>query len=184
MKTPPFTLDDAIAASKEWGFNCGPAALCALLDKPPKFLREELPDFYRGYCFMNPSIMFETLQRLTGRHFSGWRQTYRSDPPMRLNRLPEPGAVCEGFMPKLTSGLMRVQWGGPWLGARVPIQARYKFTHWIAVAGDEVFDINAIAAGGWLMRSEWRDEVVPFILEGIKRSDKTFHITHAIEVSR
>ena len=31
-----FGLEEAQAASDEWGFNCGPGALCAVLGKTPR----------------------------------------------------------------------------------------------------------------------------------------------------
>lgn len=46
---PPlrFGVDEAQAASDEWGFNCGPAALCAVLGLTPAELRPHLGDFER-----------------------------------------------------------------------------------------------------------------------------------------
>ena len=58
-----FTLDDAMKANGEWRFNCGPASLCAILDKTPEEIRPRLLEFEdRGY--MNPSMMATVLFNL------------------------------------------------------------------------------------------------------------------------
>ena len=36
----------------------------------------------------------------------------------------------------------------------VPMAARYRMTHWVAMAGDAIFDINALCVGGWIARQE------------------------------
>jgi len=49
-----FGVQEANAASEAWGFNCGPGALCAVLDLTPDELRPKLGDFEaKGYT--NPT---------------------------------------------------------------------------------------------------------------------------------
>lgn len=54
------------------------------------------------------------------------------------------------------AGLCMVQFTGPWT-ERAFAQAALKHTHWIAVLGEYVFDINW---GGWLPRENWEDVVL------------------------
>lgn len=159
-----FTYDDAQRAADEWNFNCGPGALCAVLNYTPNELRPHLLDFEKkGY--INPSLMFAILKALGVRH----RQTFRNDQP--------------GSMPHVEFGLVRVQWGGPWTKPGVPMSARYRQTHWVAIADKEVFDINAVAFGGWLYAQEWQGQLVPWLIkECCPRGDGTWWPTHVIEI--
>jgi hypothetical protein len=160
-----FTIDDAQAAADEWRFNCGPGALCAVLDMTPVQIRPLLGDFERkGYT--NPTLMTDTLRR-AGRAF---RVKYRGDAPAAK-------------IPVLRLGLVRVQWGGPWTKPGVPMAARYRETHWIAVAGSEIFDINAMCVGGWMPARDWTHALAPWLIrEAVPRGDGTWWPTHALEL--
>lgn len=163
--TVAFSRDDAQRAAADWGFNCGPGAICAVTGLTPDQLRPHMGDFEKKY-YTNPSLMVEVLTRL-GLKF---RQVYRSDSPM-------------GRAPRVPIGLVRIQWGGRWTNPGVPVRARYRHTHWIAVHNQEVFDINAICAGGWMPSDEWRDQLVPWLLrECVPGHNGEFWPTHAIEV--
>lgn len=160
-----FTRDEAQAASEEWGFNCGPAAICAVTGLTPFEIRPSMGDFERKR-YTNPSLMAEILARLQ----VGARQTYRADAPGVEVR---PGPLS----------LVRVQWAGRWTNPGVPMRARYRHTHWVAVDGAEVFDINAICAGGWLPIAEWRDALVPWLLKECVPGNTGGHwMTHVLEV--
>ena len=158
-----FGVQEANAAAEAWGFNCGPGALCAVLGLTPDELRPTMGDFEaKGYT--NPTLMADVLRAHGVRH----RQTYRSDQPGRC---------------RLDFGLMRVQWAGPWTQPGVPMAARYRQTHWVAVAGDEVFDINAICVGGWIGRQEWETKLVPWLIrEACPRGTGDWWPTHAWEL--
>lgn len=162
-----FSAEDAWRASDEWHFNCGPGALCAVLDMTPDELRPRLLDFEsKGYT--NPTLMTDVLSGMGVPH----RQVYRADEPRG--------------MPALSHGLMRVQWGGPWTRPGVPMRARYRQTHWVAMrnAGLEVFDINAICVGGWIDFKQWSEQLVPWLIrECCPKSDGTWWPTHALEVT-
>lgn len=162
-----FSLDDAQRAADAWGFNCGPAALCAVLGLTPDELRPHMGNFeQKGYT--NPTLMQEVLQRLGARHEVVWR----SD------------AATELYVPRLRHGLMRVQWGGPWTRPGVPLRARYRHTHWVAVAEPWIFDVNAMCVGGWLPLDEWALQLVPWLLrQACPKGDGTWWPTHAWEVS-
>lgn len=164
-----FDFEEAYAASDDWRFNCGPAALCAVADKTPSEIRPFLFDFEeKGYT--NPTLMFGALRKLK----IDYRVSARSD-VMVTDR--------EGMMPKY--GLVRIQWGGSWTDQGVPMAARYRKTHWIAtelVGGERaVFDINAIEHGGWITYHHWAAIIVPQILKAcVPRHNGLWWPTHCL----
>jgi len=165
------TLDDVTRAYEEWGANCGPAAISAMLNRPLDEVRPHMGDFERkGYT--NPTLMWATLERL------GVRFAHR-------------GRNYDGRVDWPTFGLARIQWEGPWTRPGVPIRARYRHTHWVGVdarnrAEIGIFDVNAIGNGtGWCALADWQQTIVPFILDNcVPRADGGWHITHAVEVMR
>ena len=160
-----FTIDDANDCG--WQFNCGPGALCAVLNLTPSELRPLMGDFESKGC-TNPTLMFDVLKRAGAEY----RQVYRSDDP-------------KGYVPKIKHGLMRVQWGGPWTKQGVPMRVRYRQTHWLALRNnsEQVFDINAICVGGWMNALEWENQLVPWLIkECVPKGDGTWWPTHALEV--
>lgn len=158
-----FGLHEATVAAEAWGFNCGPGALCAVLDLTPDELRPKMGDFEaKGYT--NPTLMADVLRA----HGVRYRQAYRSDAPGRC---------------ALAFGLMRVQWAGPWTRPGVPMAARYRQTHWVAMADDEVFDINAICVGGWISRHEWETKLAPWLIrEACPKGSGEWWPTHGWEI--
>lgn len=161
-----FNLNDVSIAFDEWGFNCGPASVCALLELTPNELRPRLGDF-ETKRYTNPTLMSHIL-KTCGYQFS---QVFRSDDP-------EP-------FPKVEFGLIRLQWSGPWTKPGVPIAARYRHSHWIAARNlsSRIFDINAMSVGGWLSFSDWSNDLVPWLLrQCCQKGDGGWWATHAIEV--
>ena len=164
---PPFpaTLDEAQAAADAWGFNCGPASICAVTGKTPAEIRPCLGDFERKR-YTNPTLMWDILRGLG----VCWHK--RAD-----RTWPE-------------FGLVRVQWAGPWTRPGVPIRARYRHTHWVAShfpdfrdTAHMVFDVNAICVGGWLPFREWADDLVPWLLKQCEpKASGEWWATHSIEV--
>lgn len=162
------TLELARSARDEWGFNCGPAALCAVLGMTPNEVRPHLGDFEQKE-HTNPTLMADILRRLKvpfDRVFESSRAPHRFD-----IRWP-------GF------GLVRIQWEGPWTEPGRPMRARYRHTHWIAskmgapwghrivdphsghfLGGHKIFDVNALVVGGWISFAEWESVLVPWLLE-------------------
>lgn len=172
-----FSVAEAEAAHAAWGANCGPTALAAVLGLTLDQVRPAIPRFEeRGYT--NPTMMQAALDELS----RGWRQL-RLDEPLRY-------------------GLCRVQWGGPWFDPGVPVAATYRHTHWVGYVGSEsqiygmpigrlwpveegaqVFDVNALCAGGWIPMREWADELVPWLLrETTPRASGEWWFTHRYEV--
>ncbi len=164
---PKFNVQDAERASDEWGMNCGPGAISAILGMTLEEVRPFMGDF-ESKRYTNPALMLDTLHRL---HVAGicrgWR---KADPTWPVY------------------GLVRIQWEGPWTKPGVPMRARYRHTHWVGAAsfGGEigVFDINCINNGsGWIALDHWRTNLVPWLLqECVPRASGGWHITHAIEV--
>lgn len=152
------TLDNAQAAADSWGFNCGPAALCAVLNKAPDEIRPHLGDFERKK-YTNPSLMADILRGLK----VSFLRTFETV------REPAAGTV---IWPKF--GLVRVQWAGPWTRDGVPIPARYRHTHWVAYRNGPgtnhgvVFDVNALCVGGWMPFAEWSNQLVPWLLQQVE----------------
>lgn len=169
---PRFTQEEAERAYDEWGCNCGPTALAAILGIS---LGEAKPFFdaagFPTKRYTNPTMMLEVL-RATGRRF-----------------LVTQGAKLP-TSPWPTWGLARIQWHGPWMTPGVPMAARYRQTHWIGAARRTtmaadvgIYDCNAMSNGtGWVPIAAWRDIVAPHILEGIKRADGKWSVTHVIEI--
>jgi len=163
ITTPPFTLADADRAFEQWGSNCGPGAIAAIvgisLDAIRPFMAAAGFDAKR---YTNPTMMNDVLRSI-GRP---WRKI---------------GAIWPQY------GLVRIQWEGPWTEPGVPMKARYRYTHWIGAAhrGGEigVFDINCMNNGsGWCALKDWSDVIVPHLTAQYPRASGKWHITHAIEV--
>jgi hypothetical protein len=152
-----FSSDELDAAYEEWGCNCGPAALAAAVGCSLEEVRPRLGDFeQRGY--MNPSMMAEAITKLGLRH----HRTVASQLPYR--------------------GVVRVQWGGPWMAPEVPFRARYRYTHWIASryeGGNHwIFDVNA----GWEPLCDWTTGTAVKLMNAVKRSSGNFTYTHCWEI--
>ncbi len=151
-----FTVDDANRAHDAWGANCGPGAIAAVLNLTLDELRPHLRDF-EAKRYTNPSLMYSVLRGL-GVLFDVRMSSGRGD-------------IWPFY------GLARIQWEGPWMAPGVPVQARYRHTHWIGCHGEDVFDINCISVGGWVPLVEWRDEVAPWL-----HAYGGWHLTHSIEI--
>ena len=149
MTPPPAALfdpHDVNLAGKEWGFNCGPGALCLLLNLKPEDVRPHMGDFEtKGYT--DPELMFSVLRSL--------------------------GYTWEGLDTEWPEfGLARIQWAGPWTRPGVPKQDRLRHSHWIASwrgqDGMSVGDVNATCVGGWVSFHEWHQLLVPWLLRDVE----------------
>lgn len=163
--TAPFSAQDAERASDEWGANCGPGALAAIAGLTLDQVRPHMGDFELKR-YTNPSLMKFALRSLC---------------------LVTKTTIGRPAWPLY--GLARIQWEGPWMAEGVPIGARYRATHWVAVQSPRaevmIFDINAIAVGGWIAADLWARDLVPWLLKQCQpRANGKWHITHAIEVMR
>lgn len=158
-----FTLEDAQAASDAWGFNCGPAAIAAIVGMTPAELRPRLFDFEKKH-YTNPKLMYKIL--------NGLCVEYRT---------------ISNLWPAW--GLVRVQWMGPWTEADRPAEERSRHSHWIGSYIDAmdnvlVFDVNCLCVGGWVVLPEWRDQVVPWLLKQVEPTAYgTWYPTHIFEIT-
>lgn len=168
---PPLCFDQEAfeAANEAWGFNAGPAALCALFGLTPEQVRPHLGTFVlRGYA--SPSVVIAALRSL------GAEGRVTRDLNNRTPELPH-------------FGIARIQWDGPWTNEGMRRQARYPHTHWVAAwrnsLGDEakVFDVHALAAGGWVSLFWWKTKVVPWVQSQLEpMCTGGWWVTHSIEV--
>lgn len=175
------TLADAEVAYVNWGANCGPTALAAVLGLTLDQVRPHMGDFERkGYT--NPTLMYAALKSLGAKHHD------RRLIAMKVEHAR--GARAEDW-PRY--GLCRVQWEGPWTAPGVPLRARYRHTHWIgcSVRSDGpadigIFDVNCLNNGtGWVSLDNWRLLVVPEILAACEpKASGGWHLTHTIEIAR
>jgi len=111
-----FTQDDANRAHDEWGANCGPGALAAIMGMTLDEARPRLIGFdAKGYT--NPTMMFDALKSVSA--------------DFAVRRFPD-GRYCDLDWPLF--GLARIQWEGPWTNPGVPMRARYRYTHWVVIA--------------------------------------------------
>jgi hypothetical protein len=165
VPTARFTVDEAQAAADEWGANCGPGALAGVLGLTLSEVRSRLVGFEeKGHT--NPTMIYSALELLG----------------VKYRRVRKPTE-----WPRF--GLVRIQWGGPWMAPKVPGFVRYMHTHWVGAAtadsgAVQVFDINCICSGGWVPLDEWSWEVVPRLLKEIEsKGDGTWSIAGVVEVT-
>lgn len=150
---------DIETAASEWGANCGPCSLAALLDVPVAKVKAVLNGFDKRK-YMNPTHMKEALTRAGIEHRSLGRQ-----------------------MP--THGLAFIQWGGH---EKKPHFVQYQFTHWIAVepppsnvidVWPTVFEVNA----PYLVEFREWERQMPDIAQRGGIGDGTYFVRTGIEVS-
>lgn len=119
MSYPYYPCEDELeVAVTEWGCNCGPAAIAAIMRISLPRLHHVMKKYGGWPGYTTPT----KVQQM----FVAWALINRVR-VLRENKLPD-------------HGLAFIQLLGPWMKARVP--AQYKHTHWIAVDGDRIFDIN------------------------------------------
>lgn len=170
---------DAEIAYALWKANCGPSALAAVLGTDICPLRPLFPQFPEpGYTTL--TAMRDALSRHAG---GAVRWAHR--------RLPR----RDGVLPTPVLGLVQIQWTGPWTGENGNGRWAYLFTHWIGVArlpnppsggglrqwvydvnaepelttGDRRCSVLAVGGGGWVQAADWKNLVVPALIEDIRR---------------
>jgi hypothetical protein len=170
-RPPPlrFAYEDGERAFNEWGCNCGPAALAAVLGRTLDEIRPHMGDFEEKH-YTNPTLMWSALVSARNAQHS----------------MEGAGGAKPGDYTWPQFGLARIQWGGRWTKPGVPLAARYRQTHWVGACrvADSVgiFDVNCLNSGGWVGFEDWQRVIVPHLLEGYPGSDGTWWITHSIEV--
>jgi len=64
-------------------------------------------------------------------------------------------------------GLLLVQLEGPWTAYGYARRWAGQFTHWVAVSGDDVYDINA---GAWMPERVWQEKVLAALIRQTPRA--------------
>jgi uncharacterized protein (DUF433 family) len=142
LPMPAFGKEEQQNAYAQWGANCGPGALAGTCGITPSDVLRVMPDF-TAYGHTREWMLEAALNRL------GVEWVY-------------------GYPSNMTYGIARVLWGGPW-SASLNRFDRLAHSHWIGLTrsqmdGTWVFDINAIAVGGWISMSEWESGLVPSLM--------------------
>src|SRR5262249_45228871 len=73
-----------------------------------------------------------------------------------------PFTVLQSQLPR--RGLALVQWLGPWISNDFGGRKSLKYTHWIATAGDQVFDHTE---PGWMPMLTWEQQIAAGFLQEI-----------------
>ncbi len=143
---------DVHLAHRIFGANCGPATLAAVLS-------------------VQVCDVIALFDQFPDRPYTSRR---KMEEILQVCRL---GFSVQDDFP--TFGLALVQFDGPWTG--VPGAERWagRFTHWIGVAGDAVYDVNC---DGWVSRWEWETETVKGLIAGYRRATG-WSVRKALEVA-
>lgn len=157
-----YGIDEAQQAADDWGFNCGPAALTAVLGKTPDEIRPYLIEFERKK-YTNIKLMYAILENM--------------------------GVLYEKNKDKdfPIFGLVRIQWDGEWMDPGRFWHEKLSHSHWIAcdssVDYPAIFDVNAICVGGWIPYMEWKTKLVPWLLKECEPgANGEWSITHSLEI--
>ncbi len=142
---------DVEAANEQWGANCGPCSLAAILARDLDAIRPHLASFPR-LRYMNPTHMYAALHSLA-----------------------VPVSACGARLPR--RGLAFIQWGG---FESLPIRVQYQHTHWIAVHGRMIYEINSDR--GWVLDYEWRAVMPKLIQEEVPGMNGKFSVRTGIEI--
>lgn len=141
---------DIEEANELWGANCGPCSLAAILNLPVNKVRKLL-DGFEARHYANPTHLKAALDRA--------------------------GVKYKAIGPSLPRyGLAFIQWGGH---QAKPVKVQYRFTHWIAISGDIVFEANA----PHLTTFESWKEIMPEAIKEEGHGDGTFTVRAGIEIA-
>ncbi len=155
-----FGPDDVARANTLWSANCGPVALAAAL-----------------------GLTLDAVQSFVGRDFERSGYMNQLDMVASIHRAGFSAREIAPVFPR--HGVVRIQWGGPWMLPGVPFGWKFKHTHWIAsIAGVPdrwVFDVNA---PDWMPYEKWRGAIAPVIMATVDRCDGKFNVANSYEIRR
>lgn len=170
LPTLRFTEADAHRAFREFGCNCGPSALAAILGKTLEEIRPAVETVgFAEKRYMSPTMMAKAIP-LAGGQITA-RHVHNATAPRTL-RWPQ-------------AGLVRIQWTGPWTAPGSNPKWAYRQTHWVASwkepADPEplLFDVNA----GRIWLSNWTAHIVPLLTGAIPRADGGWYVSHSWEIT-
>ncbi len=136
----PYTSQESAAAHAEWKASCGHHSIAAACNIPLNKVKEACPKL-TGW--MSPTMVSQTLEKL-----GKCPRCYKENKTM--NQPPDHiVAIC------------RLQYEGRWMEPGVPMAARYKETHYVAIVGgalvmDTTHDTNILLP--WERWKSWADE--------------------------
>lgn len=125
---------DVMIANRLFGANCGPAAFAALLSLQTC----DVMQFFAHY---------ET------RKFTTFRDMTRALDVCGI------GFAIGSKFPEF--GFVQIQIEGPWTKFRQAARWSDKYTHWVGVCSENIYDING---DEWLSLSAWEEHVLPALI--------------------
>ena len=154
--------NDLAAANDEWGANCGPGALAAIMGVPVAQVRDRFPHF--------PAKAVTNLTQM------------RAAAPSHVRVTPAAPAdpAPRGPFPVVERALVQIQWTGRWTRPDANRQFAYidclKNSHWVAARlstsaspGVWVYDVNVNwdgeIPGGWVPVATWATRIALMIIE-------------------
>lgn len=127
-----------VERAQELGAFCGHAAFAAFTGRS---IGDSMLFFKAGQSWVSFNEMQDALDRVAESNYVSAIQRW-------------PTAI--------ESGLVLLQITGPWTEIGVPMVAAMKHTHWVAVRGGRIFDINA---GHWQDFCDWQELIEPRIVQ-------------------
>ena len=164
-RTPPrplFTAKEQQDAFDALGANCGPGAIAAMCGSTPRAVALLLGDEFQERKGTTEIMAQRAIKAL------GFSCSYDATPTWPAY------------------GLARILWDGPWTLSSHPY-SRYKHSHWIGVfcVPQEprlIFDINAIAVGGWLPFAQWARDLAPLLAQQEKNATGTWTLGDSLHL--
>lgn len=132
---------DIEIARFNFGANCGPIAFAVSTQMEVCDAMQYFPHFADAHRRWTNSLQMGAALDAAGIHAQRLRQSFP------------------------TAGLALIQWLGPWTQPDFFSRHSLRYTHWVAVADEEIFDPNA---GQWLTKSNWSSEFASACLSEIR----------------
>ncbi len=157
-----FVPGDIMEANEEWGANCGPCSLAAVIGIDVSKVRKACAGF-EGRGYMNQTQMNDAIDNLGLMGLA----TPKVKAPRQGHNFPNYGVAL-------------IQWRGKWDSA--PPIAQYPHTHWIGVNGKMIFDVNQDPH--WQGFVAWSQATVKRITDTIKDADGRWYLRMGIEIDQ
>jgi hypothetical protein len=163
---------------KEWGANCGPSAIAALVGREVKDVRAAVEHAAGGEKSKKKGRSGRWLGYMHAGHLISVLQAFGLD-PKRTNFAPK-----QGRWPR--KGLAMIQTEGPWCHPPAKPTARFRYTHTVAVIdagpplGVLVYDGNA---EGWAKEEWWAEHVMKKLVK-LEKGATGWHITTTLEINQ
>jgi hypothetical protein len=150
-----YSPTDVDAAYDDWGANCGPATLAAILGCEVEAVRRFMDSGWERRRYTNLMHMHAALRNAGVQHRS------------TADKLPR-------------RGLAFIQFCGPWTEPGKPIASAYRHTHWIGIDGTMVYDVNA--GDSWVEFELWKKDMPILIREGVPHATGEWFVRRGFEI--